>query len=347
MASLPRLESQSNVGSDDSIDPSHHASSNYISIGLIIRHKVCAIIRQRLGGLFNSNIQDSQSDLPQYIEKGLDKYPRGYPHLAAITALDKDYLILRQFDYLHARTLLNLQRRLQEYERKLEDLDSESHREGSSTEDNNSRQWFDRDRVMKDIESTLKRYREMMNYVCRPDLQGKPSETSMRKLEYYCKYYKPISDEAMKYYLYRGDLVSLRGLEDTARVDGLFERLFFDDPSELVQKILRDDEGTRQNPDFIVLSRKEFRAIREAILISILIIVLVFPIYPLYRMCQGEMTALTIVGIMFIQFGSTCIFTCCLNYMTRPKRQELFAYSAGYLAVLTAFMSQTLQSSKG
>ncbi|KAI1380036.1 hypothetical protein F4677DRAFT_408350 [Hypoxylon crocopeplum] len=72
---------------------------------------------------------------------------------------------------------------------------------------------------------------------------------------------------------------------------------------------------------------------------------LLCPIYPLYRLSQGKMTERTLVGIMFIQLGFTCFFACCLKYLTRPKRQELFACSIAYMGVLIVFMSQTIQNS--
>lgn len=77
---------------------------------------------------------------------------------------------------------------------------------------------------------------------------------------------------------------------------------------------------------FLILHNNKKVKIAIAFLLGIpLIVLLVGPIYPLYRLSQGEMTEGTLVGIMFIQVGFTCAFACCLKYMTRPRRHELFA----------------------
>lgn len=133
-------------------------------------------MKKSLGGLFNSSTEDSQSDIPHYINRSselideisthgsLTKWPsylvksysRGYPRLAAIVASNRDYLIIRQFGYLHARVLLDLQDKLQGYEEDLEKRDRESHSKGA-----NNPSLAPKMDLLRNIEETLKRYSKL------------------------------------------------------------------------------------------------------------------------------------------------------------------------------------------
>ncbi|KAI1080556.1 hypothetical protein F5B20DRAFT_539727 [Whalleya microplaca] len=55
--------------------------------------------------------------------RGIDESPNGYPRLGAFIAADQNFLILRRFNYLQARVLLNLQDQLQKYENELDEID--------------------------------------------------------------------------------------------------------------------------------------------------------------------------------------------------------------------------------
>ncbi|KAK6952527.1 hypothetical protein Daesc_007067 [Daldinia eschscholtzii] len=88
-------------------------------------------------------------------------YSRGYPRLAALATLDKEYLIFRQFNYLHARVLLDLQDRLQAYEKDLRQHDKLCRNEESLAERANGLRPIQKTDLFNNIEETLKRYREV------------------------------------------------------------------------------------------------------------------------------------------------------------------------------------------
>ena len=53
----------------------------------------------------------------------LENYPQGYPRLAAFLALDRDFTVLKRFDYLHMRSLLEQQDELAELQERLDRCD--------------------------------------------------------------------------------------------------------------------------------------------------------------------------------------------------------------------------------
>lgn len=55
----------------------------------------------------------------------MEHYREGYPRLAAFLNLDKDFSVLRRFDYLHMRCLLDQQDQLVELEDQLHRFDDE------------------------------------------------------------------------------------------------------------------------------------------------------------------------------------------------------------------------------
>ncbi|KAI1655853.1 hypothetical protein F4813DRAFT_391136 [Daldinia decipiens] len=228
------------------------------------------MVKKSLGGLFNSSTEDSQSDIPHYINRSIKSYPRGYPRLAAIVASNRDYLIIRQFGYLHARVLLDLQDKLQGYEEDLEKRDRESHSEGA-----NSLPSIQKMDLLRNIEETLKRYKIMMDYASSPHLQQDPSETDIKNLGALSNVHAPFANEKKKYYLYNEDLVSLNSQEDTARVDGLLTKLIFYKPNKLIEKIFKYEDSTHQN-DPVFISKTKFNAAIEIILVFTLIVVLVY-----------------------------------------------------------------------
>lgn len=53
----------------------------------------------------------------------MEDYRQGYPRLAAFLNLDRDFSVLKRFDYLHMRSLLDLQDQLSELEERLNQCD--------------------------------------------------------------------------------------------------------------------------------------------------------------------------------------------------------------------------------
>ncbi|KAI0119760.1 hypothetical protein F4814DRAFT_447577 [Daldinia grandis] len=264
MESLSYLESQ--PGPYNAANSNRGANPRHITFSGV-RAIAYAIIKKCLGGLFNSVTEDSQSEGPCYVDMKIMSHSRGYPRLAAIVASSRDYLIVRQFRYLHARVLLDLQDKLQGYEEDLERRDRESQREEHLMGSSNNPQPIWKRRLLKDIEETLGRYRIMMDYASCPRFQTNPPETDIKNLATLSKTHAPFTNEKKKYYLCKSDLGSLNPQEDAALVDGLLTKLVFDKPNNLIK------EGTDQD-SIIFFSETKFKATLEIILVLTLVTVL-------------------------------------------------------------------------
>ncbi|KAI2634868.1 hypothetical protein GGS26DRAFT_605043 [Hypomontagnella submonticulosa] len=295
-----------------------------------------------LGGLLKGTLKEPKRGSRIHFRKSIDDYPNGYPRIGAFITADRRHLIFRRFHYLQARVLLNLQSQLRQYEIDLDSLDEQLSATSLSKEHGEA---FSRRRsqLLRDIEDKFAKYIALVNAISSASQKQEPPEIDYKNLEAFFKAYAPFRVEEM-YYLHKSDLVSLEPSEDTAMMDTRFMEFLLDAPGKLTQKIFRNPSADRDG--FLILHNNKKVKIAIAFLLGIpLIVLLVGPIYPLYRLSQGEMTEGTLVGIMFIQVGFTCAFACCLKYMTRPRRHELFACTVAYLGVLLVFMSQTLQKS--
>ncbi|KAH7178902.1 hypothetical protein DER46DRAFT_592313 [Fusarium sp. MPI-SDFR-AT-0072] len=87
----------------------------------------------------------------------VEDYPRGYPQLAAFLSLDEYFTIVKRFDYLHMRSIVEQQDQLAELETQLNCCDDEEGLQlnlSSRRQDGNNRR---RD-LMNEIHEKLKQY---------------------------------------------------------------------------------------------------------------------------------------------------------------------------------------------
>ncbi|OTA92944.1 hypothetical protein M434DRAFT_12026 [Hypoxylon sp. CO27-5] len=276
-------------------------------------------------GLFKRNPKMPSFEESLYKERSVDITPNGYPRLGVfIATTGQSHLIFRRFNYLQARVLLNLQDQLSKHEKELDALDEHctSARNWEQASDNASRCRF---ALLQKIEDKFERYIALMNHVSRSALREKPSETHFTGIRNFFIYHKP---DIEKYHFYKDDLMSLKPRGDTSGMDTWLMKVLLQAPHRIIRK--------HGSPDAHMVTHSSQKIMfARAVLLSVpMIILLVGPIYPLYHLSQGEMTERTLVGIMFIQLGFTCTFACCLKYLTRPKRHELFA---GTVALVLSF----------
>ncbi|KAH9994517.1 hypothetical protein F4779DRAFT_218232 [Xylariaceae sp. FL0662B] len=301
-------------------------------------------LRAKIDNLFKSEAP-GPFDLPE-ITRDHDTYPNGYPRLAAFIASDQSFLFFRRFSYLQARVLLNIQDQLREYENQLEEFDQDN----SALGHNRSRLCSDKDvshrrsKLLQEIENRYERYASIMSHASSFSLRANPSETDYKNLYNFCYNHDPVVD-AERYFRHRYDLTALRPRGDTAEVDKMLNKWLLDSPSKSTEMLFRDKTKTSQDAFVIKFSAYKVMIAKGILVIIPLVALLVCPIYPLYRLSQREMTEGTLVGIMFIQIGFTCVFTGCVKFLTRARRHELFACAVAYMGVIVVFMSQTIQGS--
>lgn len=87
----------------------------------------------------------------------LEDYKQGYPRLAAFLALDQNFTVLKRFDYLHMRSLLEQQDELTELQERLDRCDNSERVQlglSSRRQDRNA----DRRELLRQVTAKLKVY---------------------------------------------------------------------------------------------------------------------------------------------------------------------------------------------
>src|SRR4051794_16123798 len=94
--------------------------------------------------------------------KEVEQYGQGYPRLAAFLLLAKEFTVVKRFDYLHMRSILELQDELAELQDQLHKCDdTEPIRLNLSSRRHDSN--LERRRIMKQIHSKLSTYGQLFS----------------------------------------------------------------------------------------------------------------------------------------------------------------------------------------
>ncbi|KAI6089645.1 hypothetical protein F4821DRAFT_230623 [Hypoxylon rubiginosum] len=315
------LASNSPTGEESKGPQSTHEESNGDASG---RGRIDGLLA-KLVGIFKSQPEVIPSGphvryIIDNIFRSIDGSPNGHPRLGEFIGNEENHLIFRRFSFLQARVLLHLQDQLQMYEEELDFLDDHARRVHSTQgSDEVSRNRF---ALLQKIQEKYEKYIILMNHVTELARRGPPPDTHFKSLKNFFTNHEP---PIYRYHLHKDDLVLLSPRGDTAEIDTRLTKFLLDAPNKLTRYIFTDREKSGRD-EFMLVHNTRKVLIAKAVLLGLpLLLLLVGPIYPLYTLSRGEMTESTLVGIMFIQVGFTCVFACCLKYLTRPLRHELFA----------------------
>ncbi|RYP22193.1 hypothetical protein DL765_001841 [Monosporascus sp. GIB2] len=337
----PDLEAQRQIADSTNGEPTsalsgHGTSSSYPGgkggMFLKMRH------------LFKPERQPEQASPQTEIRRTINDAPNGYPKLGALIATNENYLIFREFKYLQARLLLEIQDQLREYEQELDALERDSHitlvnLQSREIDDRSSGQ---RKELMRRIEDRYEKYLSILSFASSLALRVGPSNTDYNSLQNFFRNHAPL-DANEEYYVHREDLVALKPRGDTSQVDQLLMRYLLHNPNKW---LFADKAQAEGNANMLIYPRRTLLVVKGLVLGIPLMALLIGPIYPLFELSTHELTEQTLTGIMFTQLAFTCLFASCLKFLTRPRRHELFAASVAYIGVLIVFMSQIVQKDK-
>ncbi|RYP00681.1 hypothetical protein DL764_006455 [Monosporascus ibericus] len=275
--------------------------------------------------LFKHQGQPEQASPPREIRRTINSTPNGYPKLGALIATNENYLIFREFKYLQARLLLEIQDQLREYEDELDVLERDNHitlvnLRSREMDDRHSGQ---RKELMRKIEDRYEKYREFL---------VSPGNISPFAADY----------EEVSILSFASSLALRVGPSNT---DYNSLQNFFRNHAPLAW-LFTDKAQAKGNANMLIYPRRALLVVKGLVLGIPLMALLIGPIYPLFELSTHELTEKTLTGIMFTQLAFTCLFAACLKFLTRPKRHELFAASVAYIGVLIVFMSQIVQKDK-
>nr|OQO26163.1 hypothetical protein B0A51_03882 [Rachicladosporium sp. CCFEE 5018] len=252
----------------------------------------------------------------------------------------------RGFAYLHARLLLRLQYDIVELEKGLDELDGFDERGAHGAK----RKLFCMSRVLDegmpgDIAGfPFRRTRPQVFDVLRKQLM----EYDDVLLKNWIMDNKPLVNEEQDFILRKEDIVTLHTGREGAMFEGLVMRvlqrvdrfLVHRCRCRIIRRIFLTPElqvkTSNKLVDYYAPSR--INKLVNTIVVATIFTLLVLPVVALYRLSDvgTGASALEAIGLLIV---FTLLFGAAMLSMTKASRQELFAASAAYCAVLVVFIS--------
>ncbi|KAK5728874.1 hypothetical protein LTR15_002015 [Elasticomyces elasticus] len=162
----------------------------------------------------------------------------------------------------------------------------------------------------------------------------RPAQSDYASVRNWFEEKAPLSQDEQEYILRKEDIVTLRAGRESASFDGLVERCLSD------QRLFITEELRHKTNNLHIHYYAPHRvdALVNLIITTIIFILLVVPVVLMYKLSGlgGGASPFEALGILIV---FTLLFGLAMSSLTTAKRQELFAASAAYCAVLVVFVS--------
>ncbi|KAF2845582.1 hypothetical protein T440DRAFT_260779 [Plenodomus tracheiphilus IPT5] len=297
-------------------------------------------------------------------DRPLNDVPNGYPRLAVFQSFEPSYSLYRGFSYLHSRLLLDMQEELTTLEKELDDLDWDDadfdparHRSREVDVERAALVEGGRNRrvIMSEIKAKLAEYDGLLMNACAIRAFQKPSTrvyTNMRRWHYNNQ---PLMDLETDTIRTKDDLVTLRNGRELARFDAWVEsslesllgrldywlKILFRLNRPPLVRLLQTPELRRllgNDSEVGFYSSSRIDKVVSVLVSFIIFILLVLPLVAIYRLTHPY-TDSSMVRSLCVLGSFALIFSATISIITKATRQEVFAASAGYCAILLVFIS--------
>ncbi|KAI6905596.1 hypothetical protein KC318_g7606 [Hortaea werneckii] len=276
--------------------------------------------------------------------------PRGYSQVATFQCSDPNFLQYRGFKYLHSRVLSCLQYEIQQLEDELDRLDKwdddqeDKERRLICLENDMLYQGCDQfpeefqlefERARPEVLAELRPPDELMLKTREITLLQRPSTKDYRSVRSWFANHAPLVHGEAQYLKCREDIITLRPGRECAGFDGFVERML-----HLLDKLFITQELQEKTSD----PRLQYYAPARVdklvgfIITGVIFMLLILPVVALYELSNvgRRESPFEAIGILII---FTLLFAAAMSALTKATRQELFAASAAYCAVLVVFIS--------
>ncbi|KAF2771714.1 hypothetical protein EJ03DRAFT_267982, partial [Teratosphaeria nubilosa] len=275
---------------------------------------------------------------------------------ANFQASDRNFLQYRGFLHLHSTLLSALQSDVECLERELDsleqwDLDSGDRLRMLCLQDeerddrqsclekmpNGFRQRFDRTRpaVLAELQRKLVEYDELLFKARDVNALQRPAKRDYQSVLNRFDAKEPLIAEQSAFIRKKEDIITLRTGRESAGFDGLVERGL----TTLDQRIFVTEELREKTDDIRIhyYAPSRIDKLVNLLITAVIFVLLALPVVVLYRVTEGPQrnSPFEAVGILII---FTLLFGCAMSTLTKATRQELFAASAAYCAVLVVFI---------
>ncbi|KAK0357301.1 hypothetical protein LTR91_004383 [Friedmanniomyces endolithicus] len=293
----------------------------------------------------------------------------GYALIANFQSSDRDFLQYRGFFQLHSRVLSALQADIGYLETELDSMDEWDINCGierrlaclrdKKRDDLQSRMevmpdaytaMFDRTRpdVMLDLRTKLVQYDEMLLKTREVYALQRPAQSDYNSVRNWFDAQKPVVRGELDFIQRKEDLITLRDGRESASFDEFVERCLHALDKllsswcrcQVIKRIFITEEMRQKTNNLRIYyyAPQRVDTLVNLIITAIIFTLLVVPVVLMYEMAQvgGTASPLESIGILTV---FTLLFGLAMSALTTAKRQELFAASAAYCAVLVVFVS--------
>ncbi|KAH7062257.1 hypothetical protein B0J12DRAFT_735817 [Macrophomina phaseolina] len=286
----------------------------------------------------------------------VEKYPCGYPRLAAFQSSDESFSIYRRFEYLHSRVLLGLQYELSELEQELQRIDGRDADDEKNARRLKSRKRDDidgrkeskrnegartRSVIVDDIRRKLVEYDELLIKTRETGAFQRPSNRDYTSVITWFNNWKPLVKKEWYSLQQWQDMLTLRQGREWAGFDGFVEKMLSKCDCAPVRWIFQPRnllDKTEDKKHLHYYDSKRVESFVALIITVIIFILLVLPVVVMYQLTSigTRSSTFTAIGVLVV---FTLLFSAAMSSLTKAKRHELFAASAAYCAVLVVFIS--------
>ncbi|CAF3526591.1 unnamed protein product [Fusarium graminearum] len=263
----------------------------------------------------------------------VESHRLGYPQLAAFLTLDEYFTIVKRFDFLHMRSIVEQQDRLAELEARLHQCDDEEGIQlnlSSRRQDGNNK----RRELMKEVQETLKQYDDSVTRFSELLRLPQAKEDHKRSVHCWMQGNKPlVRSESIVYdkILEDNDFIALAWkANDRTSLEDMVERLVRAFPN--LVKRFRINKDKTQNKSIVLLPSSFVSNIVRLFLTVFTPLWLILPTLLLYNI--QSRTGRACIFVLFTIWTSFIVVV-----TTNTTKSDLVLALVTYTAMLGAFIA--------
>ncbi|KAK5708886.1 hypothetical protein LTR17_020291 [Elasticomyces elasticus] len=205
-----------------------------------------------------------------------------------------------------------------------------------------------RPELLVELQTKLMEYDKVLLTARKVHALQRPSRRDYKSVRDWFEWKNPLEDTEMEFIRRKEDLITLRDGRESASFDAFVERCVWSADCVLsrwchcsiVQRIFTSAELRNKSDDIRMYHYAPQRVdmLVNLVITTIIFVLLIVPVVLMYTLSGvgGGASPFEALGILI---AFTLLFGLAMSSLTTAKRQELFAASAAYCAVLVVFVS--------
>ncbi|CZR67715.1 uncharacterized protein PAC_17614 [Phialocephala subalpina] len=299
------------------------------------------------------------------VKINLDEQPKGYPRSAVYLNSDKGAALFRRFGDAHSRILLYLQVEITRLEQKLKELDRDDDskeetrwRVGHSIYLENGRENEARKDLIEELKAKLIEYDDLLLRDTQLRQLKRPSKRGHQNFFDWMWTENPFGEGEKSFIFHEQDFVVLDSQYEDSWLDGVMHRIMGHCRKGILRVSLSqqslhciyshitqalfvnpDDQAKTSNPHVHYYSEDRMGTLIKVVVAIVSTALLFIPIF-IFLSCH----ALSVKSMTAITLFFALVFATAISVFTSARRQEVFAATAAYCAVLVVFIGNLQQN---